>query len=141
MIDSGFTASDALRIVANVRDGGQRLTTVLISNADPDYHFGAEMLRRHFPDADERTTWLRHIDEMEALAPDIVVPGYMRAGSALDAIAIGYTRSYLQRFAVEEAAVSSGAALISTMQAAYPDAGLPMALDIGANVAKDEMSW
>ncbi len=37
VIDAGFTKADALRIAANVLDSGKKLTTIFISQADPDY--------------------------------------------------------------------------------------------------------
>ncbi|WP_297573002.1 MBL fold metallo-hydrolase [uncultured Deefgea sp.] len=51
LIDSGFTRADALRIAANVLDSGKQLTTILISQADPDYYFGVEVLKNMFPQA------------------------------------------------------------------------------------------
>lgn len=51
VIDAGFTRADALRIAANVLDSGKRLTTILVSQADPDYYFGVETLKSIFPDA------------------------------------------------------------------------------------------
>lgn len=51
VVDSGFTRADALRIAANVLDSGKQLTHVLISNADPDYYFGAQVLKQLFPEA------------------------------------------------------------------------------------------
>ncbi len=51
VIDSGFTRADAYRIAANVLDSGKTLKTILISNADPDYYFGAEVLKQLFPQA------------------------------------------------------------------------------------------
>lgn len=51
VIGSGFTLADALRIAAAVLDSGKALKTILISDADPDYYFGAEALQALFPDA------------------------------------------------------------------------------------------
>lgn len=56
VIDTGFTQADAYRIAANVLDSGKQLTTIFISNADPDYYFGAEVLHRMFPQAKVVTT-------------------------------------------------------------------------------------
>lgn len=56
VIDSGFTRADALRIAAEVLDSGKQLKTVFISNADPDFYFGAEVLRSIFPQAQVLTT-------------------------------------------------------------------------------------
>lgn len=56
VIDAGFTRADALRIAANVLDSGKQLTTIYVSQADPDYYFGVETLKQFFPDADVVTT-------------------------------------------------------------------------------------
>ncbi|MDD0839613.1 MBL fold metallo-hydrolase [Curvibacter sp. HBC61] len=56
VIDAGFTRADALRIAANVLDSGKRLTTIYVSQADPDYYFGVETLKEIFPQADVVTT-------------------------------------------------------------------------------------
>ena len=43
VIDAGFyPRADALRIAANVLDSGKELKTIYVSQADPDYYFGAE---------------------------------------------------------------------------------------------------
>ncbi|NHZ61093.1 MBL fold metallo-hydrolase [Massilia genomosp. 1] len=51
VIDAGFTRADALRIAANVLDSGKQLTTILVSQADPDYYFGVDTLKQIFPKA------------------------------------------------------------------------------------------
>lgn len=51
VIDAGFTKADALRIAANVLDSGKRLTTIFVSQADPDYYFGVTQLKEIFPNA------------------------------------------------------------------------------------------
>lgn len=51
LIDTGFTRADALRIAANVLDSHKTLSTILVSQADPDYYFGVETLKAIFPDA------------------------------------------------------------------------------------------
>ena len=56
VIDSGFTRADALRVAANVLDSGKTLKTIFISNADPDFYFGAETLKGLFPQAQVLTT-------------------------------------------------------------------------------------
>jgi glyoxylase-like metal-dependent hydrolase (beta-lactamase superfamily II) len=237
VIDSGFTRADALRVAANVLDSGKSLKAIFISNADPDFYFGAEVLKGYFPQAQvlttpavrekiqaklagkvafwapkmganapqkpivpellqgtslsvdgesvevrgtsgelahrpyvwipsirtvagniaifgnlhvwtadtqkatERQAWLAQLDEIEALKPATVVPGHMAAGTALDASAIRYTRDYLKRFDVEAAKAKTGVELIDAMKKAYPQAGLGIALDIGAKVNKGEMQW
>lgn len=56
VIDAGFTRADALRVAANVLDSGRTLKTIFISNADPDFYFGAEVLKAYFPQAQVLTT-------------------------------------------------------------------------------------
>ena len=56
VIDTGFTRADALRVAANVLDSGKTLKTIFISNADPDFYFGAETLKGLFPQAQVLTT-------------------------------------------------------------------------------------
>ncbi|MBI5717416.1 MAG: MBL fold metallo-hydrolase [Burkholderiales bacterium] len=237
VVDSGFTRADALRVAANVLDSGKTLKIIFICNAEPDFYFGAEVLKALFPQAQvlttpagrekiqaklagkvafwgpkmgvnapkqpivpellggttlsvdgetievrgtsgelahrpyvwipsikaivgniavfgnlhvwtadtqkpsERQAWLAQLDEMLALKPALVVPGHMAAGTALEASAITYTRDYLKRFEAELPKAGSGADLITTMQKAYPKAGLGIALDIGAKVNKGEMKW
>lgn len=237
VIDTGFTRADALRVAANVLDSGKTLKTILISNADPDFYFGAEVLKEQFPQAQvvttpavrekiqsklsgklafwgpklganaprkplvpdalqgntltvdgetievrgttgelahrpyvwipsikavvgniavfgnlhvwtadtqklsERKAWLAQLDELLALKPAIVVPGHAAAGAAQDESAIRYTRDYLLRFEQELGRTKDSGELIAAMKKAYPDAGLGIALDIGAKVNKGEMKW
>jgi glyoxylase-like metal-dependent hydrolase (beta-lactamase superfamily II) len=56
VIDAGFTRADALRIAANVLDSGKQLTTIYVSQADPDYYFGVEALKEIFPQVDVVTS-------------------------------------------------------------------------------------
>ncbi len=56
VIDAGFTRADALRIAANVLDSGKQLTTIYVSQADPDYYLGVETLKEIFPQADVVST-------------------------------------------------------------------------------------
>lgn len=56
VIDTGFTRADALQIAAKVLDSGKELKTIFISQADPDYYFGASQLLAIFPHANVVTT-------------------------------------------------------------------------------------
>jgi hypothetical protein len=52
-----------------------------------------------------------------------------------------YNREYLKAYDLELAKAKNSAALIAAMKKRYPDAGLGMALEIGAKVNKGEMKW
>ncbi|MBX9595415.1 MAG: MBL fold metallo-hydrolase, partial [Roseomonas sp.] len=88
-----------------------------------------------------RHAWRRALATMEARNPRIVVAGHGVAGAATDASSLRSTREYLEVFEAEFAAAADGAALIAAMKRRYPGLGLEIALEIGAKVAKGEMSW
>jgi glyoxylase-like metal-dependent hydrolase (beta-lactamase superfamily II) len=91
--------------------------------------------------ARERADWIKKLDAMAALQPQTVIPGHAFPGEKQDASQLAYTKSYLARFETELSKASGSAALIEAMKAAYPGAGLGIALDIGAKVNKGEMKW
>ena len=237
LLDTGFTRADAYRIAAMVLDSKKTLKTIYISQADPDFYFGAGVLQQVFPEArlvaspptvkkiratlatklqvwgprlggnapqqvpipevmsgntislegqalevrgledslphrsyvwipaikaiaggvnvfaglhawtadtqsaPERADWSRKLAAMVALQPETVIPGHALPAQPRDAGQIADTQAYLARFESELGKASNAAALIAAMQAAYPSAGLAVALDIGAKVNKGEMKW
>jgi glyoxylase-like metal-dependent hydrolase (beta-lactamase superfamily II) len=237
LLDTGFTRADALRIAAMVLDSKKTLKTIYISQADPDFYFGTEVLKQHFPDArvvateptlkkiqatlstklqvwgprlganaprsvplpdklegnaltlegqtleirglddalphrsyvwipsigaiaggvnvfaglhlwtadtqsaQERQAWSNKLGAMAALKPTVVIPGHSLPGQKQDASQITYSQAYLARFEAELPKATNSGALIEAMKKAYPDAGLAIALDIGAKVNKGEMKW
>ena len=64
--------------------------------------------------------------------------GLEEAGKASEAEAMAVL---LPRFEAELARAPNSAALIEAMKSAYPEAGLMVALEIGAKVNKGEMKW
>jgi glyoxylase-like metal-dependent hydrolase (beta-lactamase superfamily II) len=91
--------------------------------------------------AQGRAAWIKTLDAIAARKPAVVVPGHMAVNAAPDASAVAYTRDYLVAFEEELAKTPDAAALIAAMTKRYPDAGLAVALQIGAKVAKGEMKW
>jgi hypothetical protein len=69
------------------------------------------------------------------------VPGHRLPGASADATAITATRDYLTAFEAELATAADGAALTEALAARYPGYGMLIAAQIGAKVAKGEMSW
>jgi len=237
LLDTGFTRADALRIAAMVLDSKKTLKTIYISQADPDYYFGAEVLKQVFPEArlvstaptrqkieatlanklqvwgprmganapkavplpevlagntlvlegqtleirglddslphrsfvwipsigtiaggvnvfgglhlwtadtqsvQVRADWAQKLGVMAALKPTTVVPGHSAAGARHDASQLAWSQAYLARFEQALPQAANSAALIDAMKQAYPEAGLGIALDIGAKVNKGEMKW
>lgn len=93
------------------------------------------------PGPEQRAAWIALLDEMAALDPDLVVPGHRLPDSAADASAITATRDYLLAFEDELGKAVDGAALTEALVKRYPDHGMLIAAQIGAKVAKGEMSW
>jgi glyoxylase-like metal-dependent hydrolase (beta-lactamase superfamily II) len=90
---------------------------------------------------DARTAWIRQLDAMLARKPLVVVPGHMTPTAPTGTAALIYTRDYLLAFEEELTRAGDSAALIAAMTARYPDAGMGVALQIGAKVATGEMKW
>lgn len=90
---------------------------------------------------EERASWLGLLDEMQALNPELVVPGHRLPGTPADTTAITNTHEYLLAFEEELAAAVDGASLTAALTKRYPDHGMTVAAVIGAKVAKGEMAW
>jgi len=93
------------------------------------------------PTREQREVWLTNLDLISASEPDIVVAGHLAVGAATDRTAIEYTRDYLRAFEEELSKATDSSALHAAMTRRYPNAGMGVALDIGAKVATGEMSW
>ena len=51
LIDAQFQRNDAEALVKRIKDTSKRLTTVFISQSDPDFYFGLDTIKRAFPQA------------------------------------------------------------------------------------------
>ncbi|MBJ7537499.1 MBL fold metallo-hydrolase [Marinomonas transparens] len=51
LIDGGFTLSDGAAVVEEIKASGKKLTTIYISQSDPDYYFSLGPIKAAFPDA------------------------------------------------------------------------------------------
>jgi glyoxylase-like metal-dependent hydrolase (beta-lactamase superfamily II) len=51
LIDGGFTLSDGRALAEAIKATGRKLTTIYISQSDPDYYFGLGPIKAAFPDA------------------------------------------------------------------------------------------
>lgn len=239
LIDAGFTLPDGRALVDAIKASGKQLTTIYISQSDPDYYFSLGPVKAAFPQAkvlaasdtiaaikgnidkklatwgpqlkengpqtladivmptafdgnslplenhtleivkaeglanrrylcvpsikaifggvlvfsgvhvwtadtqgaEARAKWVNNLEAMAARKPSVVVPGHMVVDAALDVSAILYTRDYLLAFEAELSKAANSADLIAAMTQRYPDAGMGIALQIGAKVANGEMKW
>ncbi|QKJ88456.1 MBL fold metallo-hydrolase [Paramixta manurensis] len=51
LIDAQFQRNDAQELVKRIKTSGKKLTTVFISQSDPDFYFGLETIKAAFPQA------------------------------------------------------------------------------------------
>ena len=51
LIDAQFSRGEALKLVERIRATGKHLTTVYVSQNDPDFYFGLDVIHAAFPDA------------------------------------------------------------------------------------------
>ncbi|WP_246472745.1 MBL fold metallo-hydrolase [Azospirillum tabaci] len=93
------------------------------------------------PTKESRAAWIAALDQMAARRPAIVVPGHMAPDAATDPSGIAFTKRYLLAFEEELPKAADSAALKAAMEARFPGLGMGVALDIGAKVAKGEMTW
>ena len=91
--------------------------------------------------ASRRRAWDGVLESIEQRDPRAVVPGHAAPGSPLDASAVRFSRAYLRAFEEELARAGDGAALMGALKVRFPEAGVGVALEIGAKVNKGEMSW
>ncbi len=83
---------------------------------------------------------------MEALDPQLVVPGHRLPDAPADVTALRFTRDcftrdYLKAFEKILSSAEDGAAVTDELVRRYPHAGMLIAAQIGAKVARGEMSW
>jgi len=237
LIDAQFTQADAYRVAADILATGKKLTTIFVSQGDPDYYFGLEALKKVFPDVkiyakqstinhiketlpkkmeiwgpklgangpknpivpevlpgnslelegeklevinlgneayssytiyipslkaivggvvvfgdmhlwtadtqtkESRQGWIKMLDKISALKPEVVIPGHSKVGIKFDISQVNFTRNYLNTFEKELPKAKDSAALISAMKKKYPGAIGDSLLELGAKVNKGEMKW
>ncbi|HSK40828.1 MAG TPA: MBL fold metallo-hydrolase [Arenibaculum sp.] len=90
----------------------------------------------------ERAAWMRTLDRIEALAPEVVVPGHFKTGTptSLDAT-VGHTRDYLTFFGDVVEGATTSTEVVAAVRERYPDLSFGMALEVGAKVRTGEMEW
>lgn len=90
-------------------------------------------------DKAERAQWLKSLDRIEALKPDVVVPGHIKPGTPLTLAGVAHTRGYLEAFDQVVASTRKSDEIIKAMTTKYPNADLALMLELGAKVAAGEM--
>lgn len=50
LIDAQFTLVDAEKVAHEIISSGKKLTAIFVSHGDPDFYFGLEVFKKHFPE-------------------------------------------------------------------------------------------
>ncbi len=50
LIDAQFTLADAENVAQHIIESGKNLKAIYVSHGDPDFYFGLEVFKKHFPD-------------------------------------------------------------------------------------------
>jgi glyoxylase-like metal-dependent hydrolase (beta-lactamase superfamily II) len=90
-------------------------------------------------DKAERQAWLKTLQRIEALQPQVVVPGHLGPGAALTLAAVAQTRDYLTAFDEVAGSTRKSAEIIKAMTAKFPQLALGVILELGAKVAGGDM--
>ena len=88
-----------------------------------------------------RQTWLKSLDELEALQPKTLVPGHFMGQAKLNLDDLRFTRNYLNDLEAALPKAKNSQALIEVMTAKYPDLLDASSLELSAKVLKGEMQW
>ena len=103
-----------------------------------DTVFGGTHVWTASSDKAERAAWLKTLERIEALKPDVVVPGHI-GNTPLTLAAVAHTRDYLKTFDAVAGSTRKVGEIISAMNAKYPGLPLGIILELGAKVAGGEM--
>ncbi len=88
-----------------------------------------------------RQSWLKSLDELEALQPTTLVPGHYLGEPAMNLADLRFTRDYLLALQQELPKAPDSQALIAAMKARYPQLQDGSSLELSAKVLKGEMQW
>ncbi|AVO51589.1 MBL fold metallo-hydrolase [Ectopseudomonas mendocina] len=91
--------------------------------------------------AEARQSWLKSLDELEALQPTTLVPGHYLGEPAMNLGDLHFTRDYLLAVQQELPKAKDSQALIAAMKARYPQLHDDSSLELSAKVLKGEMQW
>jgi glyoxylase-like metal-dependent hydrolase (beta-lactamase superfamily II) len=79
--------------------------------------------------------WIKTLDQIAALKPEMVVPGHQIPGAKQDLSAITFMKKYMKEFTKAEASSKNAAELKSKMERRFPNMGLMTLLDSSSKAA------
>ncbi|MBV7469620.1 Vmh family MBL fold metallo-hydrolase [Aeromonas sp. sif0611] len=88
-----------------------------------------------------RSNWVKALDNLLALKPELVVPGHFLGSAPKGTAAVTFTRDYVQRFEQALATAKNSDQLIDGLKKTFPSLPVDDGLAIGAKVNMGEMKW
>lgn len=88
-----------------------------------------------------RAHWQQTLASIEALQPQVVVPGHFLPGAAQSLESVTFTQNYLTTLETELPKAKNANELIAAMKKHYPDLKDGSSLELSAKVLKGEMKW
>jgi glyoxylase-like metal-dependent hydrolase (beta-lactamase superfamily II) len=85
--------------------------------------------------ATQKKDWAATVEQMEALKPEIVIPGHQIVGAPNDASVLEFMEKYMQDSDKAQASSKTGDEFKSKMKSQYPNLGLDGLLNISAGAA------
>ncbi|ASR50037.1 MBL fold hydrolase [Paenibacillus kribbensis] len=92
-----------------------------------------------FPE--DRQAWLDNLDTLEALKPEVIIPGHAPNDRPYNPNGIKFTRCYLKDFMHHLTESTDSANLIARMEQLYPDLVVHICLELSAKILKDKYRW
>lgn len=88
-----------------------------------------------------RQAWLDALDQLEALNPEVVVPGHAPSDEYLSPNSIDYTRQYIKTFTAKIGETRDSKEMMAEMRRIYPDAMLLFSLEYSSKIIRDGWIW
>ena len=85
--------------------------------------------------ATQKKDWMKTIDEIAALKPEVVIPGHEIAGAPNDASVLAFMKKYMQDSDAAQESSKTGDEFKSKMKSFYPNLGIDGLLNISAQGA------
>lgn len=85
--------------------------------------------------ATQKKDWMKTIDQIAELKPEIVIPGHQIAGAPNDASVLTFMKRYMQDSNAAQASSRTADEFKSKMKSLYPDLGIDGLLNISAQAA------
>lgn len=92
---------------------------------------------------DSRDEWFKVLDKLQALKPEVVVPGHSPSNDPqyFDPSNIDFTRKYIQDFDEIWKEAQSSDEIIEKMTAKYPGLAAKICLEMSAKILQDRFAW